>query len=84
MDSFELDVGGGVTHKQSGAKSVVGVASDQSTVYYDPLKLDEARQIIENQVRLHNFHKELKSGMIPARVFQDDPLKTASPFKKAE
>jgi hypothetical protein len=64
----DIDVGGEVKHSQSGAKSTIGVASDQLVLYYDVDKPAEAMRIIEHGVKLHNYMRELKSGMIPAHA----------------
>jgi len=80
MVEVEIDVGGFVSHKQTGAKSTIGVASDQIVLYYDPDKLLDARDTIERGIRLHQFAKELKSGMIRRTgVDETDPLATVFP-----
>jgi hypothetical protein len=80
MVDLQIDVGGGVNHRQTGAKTELGVASDHLVLYYDPDNLLVARDTIERGVRLHNYAKQLKSGMIPKRGSDtDDPLATAFP-----
>jgi len=84
MVDVGIDVGGSVNHKQSGAKSTLGVASDNVVVYYDPDDMDKAMHTIERTMRLHQYAKEIKSGYIPARQREGDPdLDTAPPNKAA-
>jgi hypothetical protein len=76
----DIDVGGEVQHKQTGAKSTIGVASDQLVLYYDPDKFLEARDYIDRAVKLHEYHKKLKAGMIPDRGAEvNDPLAVKRP-----
>jgi len=80
MDAFEIDISGSVNHRQTGAKSTIGVASDQIVVYYNPDELLVARDTIERATRLHQFAKELKSGMVRNRgVEAENPLATIFP-----
>lgn len=80
MVDVEIEVGGSVNHKQSGAKSTIGVASDQLVLYYDPDDLLRARDTIDRGVRLHNYMKQLKAGMVAKRgTDTDDPLATVFP-----
>jgi hypothetical protein len=82
MVDVAFDVGGSVNHRQSGAKSTIGVASDQVVVYYDPDDMEGAQIIIERTMRLHQYAKEIKSGLIPARQRVSDPnLDTVHPGK---
>jgi hypothetical protein len=84
MVDVGIDVGGSVNHRQSGAKSTIGVASDQVVVYYDPEDMEGAKIIIERTIRLHQYAKEIKSGLIPARQRAGDPdLDTMPPNKAA-
>lgn len=61
----DIEVGGEVTHEQKGAKSTIGVASDQVVIYYDPTKPDEAMKVIDTTIQLHQFAKERKAGQLP-------------------
>jgi hypothetical protein len=80
MVEIEIDVGGSVAHRQMGAKTELGVASDHLVIYYDPDSLEKARQTIDNATRLHQYAKELKGGYIPKRgVDVMDPLATQLP-----
>ena len=73
MVDVGFEVSGSVNHRQSGAKSTLGVASDQVVVYYDPDDMEGAQIIIERTMRLHQYAKEIKSGLIPARQRVGDP-----------
>lgn len=76
----DIDVGGSVNHVQKGMKIELGVASDHLVIYADPDNLLPSRDTIERAVRLHQYAKELKSGMVPKRGQDaDDPLATQLP-----
>jgi hypothetical protein len=80
MVDFEIKMEGGINHRQSGAKSELGVASDHLVLYYDPDNMEKSKETIERGVRLHQYFKELKSGFIPKRPLTgDDPLETTAP-----
>lgn len=76
----DIDVGGTVNHVQKGMKIELGVASDHLVIYADPNDLLESRDTIERATRLHQYAKELKSGMVPRRGQDvEDPLATQLP-----
>ena len=82
MVDLSIDVGGGVNHRQTGAKSELGTASDHLVIYYDPDDMERAKTSIIRATRLHQFAKELKAGLIPKRVDMGDPsLETDAPPK---
>jgi len=65
METFNLDVSGNLYHHTKGTKSVVGVASDNLTVYYDTADMEQAMETIARSVRLHALLKDMKNGLIP-------------------
>jgi len=65
MEPFNLDVSGNLYHHTKGTKSVVGVASDNLTVYYDTADMEQAMETIARSVRLHALLKDMKNGLIP-------------------
>jgi len=81
---MEIEVGGNVNHLQTGAKIELGTASDHVVIYIDPNRPEEAKLTIERTLRFHQYAKEIKSGLIPAKVHPGDPeLKTEVPHKAA-
>jgi hypothetical protein len=65
MTDVGLLVGGNVFHTTKGTKSELGTASDHLVIYYDSNDFDAAKETIKRSIRLHNFAKECKSGMLP-------------------
>jgi len=83
MVDVDIDVGGGVVHKQVGAKTELGTASDHVVIYYDPDDMERAKFIIERTLRLHQYAKEIKAGLIPARQHPGEPALDTVPNKAA-
>jgi hypothetical protein len=76
----DIEVGGSVNHRQTGAKSELGVGADHLVIYYDPDDMEKAMRTIERTTRLHQYAKELKAGLIPKRIRDGDPsLETEAP-----
>ena len=65
MEAFNLDVSGNLFHHQKGSKSVIGVASDNLTIYYDVSDIEQAKETIVRSVRLHMMAKDMKAGILP-------------------
>jgi len=65
MEAFNLDVSGTLFTHTKGTKSVVGVASDNLTVYYDTADMEQAMETIARSVRCHQLFKDMKNGLIP-------------------
>lgn len=85
MVDIAFDVGGSVNHRQSGVKTELGTASDHIVVYFDPDDMEKAKTTIERAMRLHQYAKELKAGLIPLRKNPNDPeLTTAVPGREAK
>jgi hypothetical protein len=64
---MDIDVGGTVYSVQKGGKIELGVASDHMTVYVDPDDWEGSVRRIDRQVRLHNYAKAMKLGILPAK-----------------
>jgi acid phosphatase class B len=62
---MDIDVGGNIYHTQKGVKIELGSASDHVVIYVDSNDFDAAKETIKRSIRLLNFAKECKSGMLP-------------------
>lgn len=62
-----LDVGGVVINTTKGGKIEIGVASDKVTIHVDPEDWDGSVRTIDRMIRLHNYAKAIKAGILPQK-----------------
>jgi len=67
---MDLEVGGIVNHVSKGGKIELGTSSDHLTLYIDPEDWNGSVLKIDRMVRLHNYAKAMKAGVLPKKPIE--------------